>query len=613
MLYAKVVLGVPVDGPFDYRVPKGLEKAIETGERVGVSFGNQKKIGYVAGLAHKTNFKNLKELTQIIDESPVLDKALLLLTKKASLYYCCSWGQAIETALPKEIRNGRKLLISRQLPQKTQCPKEAGILLQYFDEKTKWDFYFQQLEALERNRSAIMVMPDIDSAQKAQRLIRDRAGLDSALLFRGQPKEAQIWQSIKNGKARIVIGTRSAVFAPVGNLGLLIVDDEHNPVYKQEQTPHYHARDAGLMRCQIEKAKLILASASPSLESFYLAKTKKIEYLGFPRSGPYPQVKVLENRSLVLINKKKNLVFSKYLQDLIFSSLQSKQKTLIFLNRRGFATFLYCHSCGKVLKCSRCNVNLVYHFKGKILSCHHCNFKMELPKICPSCNSGYIKYSGLGTERLESELSRMFPQARIKRIEAGQRPDANEYDLFVGTESIIGRVSDKFDLVVALFIDNSLNRVDLRAAEKTFALLVGLWVLTDKRLIIQSNLSGHHCFEALLKRDTGLFYNKELRQRKQLKFPPYRHMILVKLRGRKEDKLRGLSLELFEKIKEANTDKGIEVISVNAGQPSKLRENFYWQILISGNNPIKANSFIKKHLKGFRHSGIIVTVDVDPI
>jgi primosomal protein N' (replication factor Y) len=237
---------------------------------------------------------------------------------------------------------------------------------------------------------------------------------------------------------------------------------------------------------------------------------------------------------------------------------------------------------------------------------------MQTPKICPHCNSGYIKFSGLGTEKVESELCRIFPQARIRRTDEKRPFDINDVDILISTQSIFRTQGYKFNLVGVLAIDNSLNRVDLRASEKTFALLIGLLVLAKEKLVIQTRLPQHHIFEALIKRDLNIFYNKELKQRKQLKFSPYVHMVSVKLRAKKEDMVEEAARRLFERLKERNKDKAIKFLSVNPAQPRKLRGNFYWDVLIISRDIKKVNRFLKINLKDFAHSGIIVTVDVDP-
>ena len=614
MLYAKIVVGLAVSGPFDYIVPSSFAEKAKIGSRAWVDFRNRKIVGYITDLSHKTNIKKLKNILGLIDDFPLLSGNLLLLTKKLSDYYCCSWGEAIETALPEALRKGRP---APGIECEKNKPKEyipETLLIHDLDGHARWGIYLQRIkETLTNNQSVIILLPDIPSLQKAKSFIDKNIPYPSGVFYRKQPRELDEWLKVKRGEVKVVIGTRSSIFAPLSDLGLIIIDEEQDSVYKQDQAPHYHARDIAFMRAGIEKTKLILGSPSPSLESFYLAKKNRIKYLFLPRTKNFPETKIIDTKRLPYGEKRKNLIFSKALTDSMYSILAQKGKTLLFLNRKGFATYAACHNCGKPLRCPRCNINLVYHFKENILTCHYCNFKMELPKICPSCNSGYIKFSGVGTEKIESELSRIFPQAKIQQLETKQDADTKDADISVATSSIIKNGHYNFDLIGVLALDNSLNRVDFRASEKVFALLIGLLGLTDKLILVQTDFPEYHLFEALVKKDVNFFYEQELKQRKQLKFPPYRHLILIKLRGKNEEKAKEASYVLFEKLKGCSKNKSVQIAAVGPGQPAKLRGNFYWQILVAASDAKKAVAFLKIYLKDFSHSGIIVTVDVDPI
>jgi primosomal protein N' (replication factor Y) len=613
MLYAQVVLSIPVEGPFDYLIPENLSSKIKVGVRVGVSFRTKKMVGYVVKITQKTKIKKLKEILEVIDNSPILDENMLSLTKELSEYYCCSWGEAIDTALPEKLRKGKIIPTIEEAKYKKNKDKPEITLIHDLDGQARWDIYLTSIkESLKDDRAVIVLLPDIHSVLKVKEKISANLDISPALLYREEPQELGEWLKIKNGEAKVIIGTRSGIFAPVPNLGLVIMDEEQDSVYKQDQVPHYHAREVALMRINIEKAKLILGSSAPSLETFYLARQNKIRYLSIPRKKPFPEIKIVDTRRQYYQLMKKDIL-SKYLKDLVASTFNAQAKTLLFLNQKGFATFSYCRYCGSVLACPRCNINLVYHFKDNILKCHYCNFKMLPPKICPNCNLSYIRYSGAGAEKIESELSRIFPQARIKRLDHSERLDIKDADIFVSGQSVIKETEYSFDLVGVLLIDNSLNRPDLRASEKTFSLLVGLLNLTEKNLVIQTNLAGQHCFKAIENKNMSLFYEKELTQRKELDFPPYKHLGLVKLRGKNESKVKEISNTLFNKLCRYNRDKKIKIISVNPGQPAKLRGNFYWQILISSDDAQKISKFLKKYLKDFAHSGIIVTVDIDPI
>lgn len=617
MLYAKVVFGLPVEGPFDYSAENLDDIIIRVGCRVYVSFGNQKKIGYVVKLTTKSDVKKIKTIYQILDQNPLLNKELLLLTKKISEYYCCSWGQAIETALPESIRRGKRVYLndkSRRMEPVTGQSQPNIILAHSQEIKKRWDnIYLDKIkDALNHNKTVIVLLPDITSLSGAEKIIRDNFNCSLSVLYRKRFDELKEWTLIKEGKVDIVIGTRSGVFAPLDNLGLIIIDEEQARGYKQDQTPHYHARSVALMRTAINQATLIIGSSTPSLESMYLAKKKKIEYLFFPGAKNSPEIKIIDMKDLPLISPRKKIILSKYFEDSIIKTLNSKGKVLLFLNRLGFATFSSCVNCGAILKCQRCNTVLVFHYKENILNCHYCNFKMEPPKICPYCNSGYIRYLGAGIEKLESEFSRIFPQARVKQLEGRHSIDISSAEIFLSTQTILKETGLNFELIGVVSIDAALNLIDFRAQEKVFNILTGLSALTDKQLIIQTSLPDHHVFKALVRKNSDLFFNEELKQRKELKFPPYCHLALIKLRGKKEERVEAASKIFFEKLKKQAL-KSIEIISVGPGYPSKLRGNFYWQIALKSKSPIKISKFIKIHLNSFRHSGIIVTGDVDPI
>jgi primosomal protein N' (replication factor Y) len=461
--------------------------------------------------------------------------------------------------------------------------------------------YLREIKkVLAAKKSVIILCSNIAGVEKAKELIQEISAVEVFAAFRKQLKELEVWEKIRAADYCVVAGTRSSIFSPVNNLGLIIIDQEEEQVYKQEQVPHYHAREVAFMRAQIQGAKVILGSHCLSLESFYLLKKDKLDLEVIPPKSAYPLVKVIDLRRLAYAERKSKSMFSKFLVDAIQLVLAEKGKVLLVINRKGFATTAACHNCGVSLQCPRCNINLVFYFDDNQLKCHHCNFKMPVPKICPNCSAGYIKYFGSGMEKVESELAGIFPQARL-----GQ-------DIVVATGSVISHSEWNFDLIGVMAIDNSLNRVDFRAAEKTFSMLSGIINLTSKKVIIQSANANHHCFRALIKNDPQLFLKEELRQRKQLNFAPFRHMILLKIRGADLDKVKKSAQDLFQRLNEIKTGS-LKMLSLNPGQPEKLRGNFYYQILMRAPNVEKASHFLKLHLKEERFSGIIVTVDVDPV
>ncbi|MDP2905469.1 MAG: primosomal protein N' [Candidatus Omnitrophota bacterium] len=613
MSYVKVVVGLPLDGPFDYLVPAEFVGLITPGCRLQVSFGPRKIIAYAVALSKDSPVLKCKPVLKVIDSTPVLNSAMLALTKQLAEHYCCSWGQAIEAALPQELRSGKVIPEAASPVLPGEPGRNDAFLVHAGDDLSKWEKYLDYIkEALKDNASVIVLLAGIGQVMKARGFIQANLGFEPELLFRKDRGQLAAWLRVREGKAKVILGTRSAVFAPAVSLGLIIVDEEQDPAYKQEQVPHYHARDAALMRGSIEKARVALGSLTPSLESFYLAKSDKIKYILVPGRKNFPEIKVLNTTPVFFKKGQTKPLFSKYLQDCVYTALEAKKRVLLFLNRRGFATYAACHNCGVALKCPRCNISLVYHSKENILGCHHCNFKLVPPRICPSCNSGYIKYSGSGTQKLENALAGVFPAAKIVDIDDKAVVDLAAGDIYVATSSVFKEADTSFALAGVLMIDNSLNRVDLRSAEKVYGLLINLARLTGERLVIETGFPGHHAIKALEAQDANIFYDEELKQRRQLGFPPFRHLILLKVRGKDSDKARSAAEELFNEL---NREKksGLLVMSLSPGLPPKLRDYYYWQILIGAGSLKRANAFLKNSLKTSRHSGIIVTVDVDPV
>jgi primosomal protein N' (replication factor Y) len=615
MLYLKVELGLPIERPFDYLVPFNLEDKIALGSRVWVPFRDKKMLGYIVGTSHHTTIKKVKPIYGVIDGRPILNKEMLTLTKEVSLYYFCSWGEAIEAALPEALRKGKVILAPKQA-HSINYPKQTRevLLLQDLAGVGRWEVYWQKVEeALRIGKGIIFLSPEIEQAVEIRELIQDRLKTEVSLLHSRQTHKENLaqWLKIKNNQAKIVVGTRLAIFAPINNLGLVIIDNENDPSFKQDQSPHYHAREVAFMRTKISRANLIMSDINPSLESLYLARRNKIKFRRIEKEY-LTQTKIVDMKKEIY-SKIKRMIFSYPLLDMLSQSIQQKKKVIIFLNKRGFATFASCRNCRTVLRCPRCNVNLIYHFKEGKLICHFCNFKMQPPEICPECNSSYIRYSGIGTEKVESELARLYPTARILRIDKYQDFSPEDADIIVSSKPLLKQKIQELNLIGVVSLDNSLNRLDFRAAEKTFSLILGLMSLEAKNLIIQTNLTWHYCFKAILNNDVNIFYEKEFRLRRQLGFPPFNHFILIKVRGRNLEKVKDKSQLIFERLNKINKDKAIKVVSCFASSPLKLRENYYWQILIKSKSIEKARNFLKKGLKGIRPSGIIVTVDVDPI
>jgi primosomal protein N' (replication factor Y) len=432
----------------------------------------------------------------------------------------------------------------------------------------KTEIYLQAIaHALEQGKGAIVLVPEISltpqtverfkarfSSGKLQTLV---AVLHSHLSAGERHDE---WHKIRQGRARIVIGARSAIFAPVDPLGLIIVDEEHEHSYKQEETPRYHARDVAVVRGQMEGAVVVLGSATPSMESFYNAHRKKYTLLEMKLrvdDQRMPVVRVVDMRKE---NRKAKgvQIFSQELKEAITQRLEKREQVILFLNRRGWSTSLQCPLCGYVAVCPNCSVSLTFHRAAQKLLCHICGHQEQTPRVCPNakCANPAIRYSGLGTERVEDTLGKLFPHARIKRMDSDvlKRKDdfrriltdfrTGKIDILVGTQMIAkGLHFPNVTLVGIIHADLSLHIPDFRAGERTFQLLTQVAGRAGRgdvegEVFVQSFTPFHPAIQYARRHDFTGFYDQEIEFREQLKYPPVSRIALLMLKGRNEEKVR---------------------------------------------------------------------------
>jgi len=294
-------------------------------------------------------------------------------------------------------------------------------------------------DSLNAARAVIFLSPDRESAElnckELQKVLNMKVGLLHS--HKSTMDELSEWIEIKNGKLRIVVGTRLAIFSPLANLGLIIIEEEQSSIYKQDSSPHYNAVGVAKIRAKIENIKIVLSSHLPSLETWYEAKKGKIKYILNNTEISANNIRIIDMHRVGFIPQRKKIRLSVGLEDEINKTLKQGGRIIIFLNRRGFAVFVYCHNCGMVLRCPRCNANLILHFKNNLLVCHRCNYKSQTPRICPSCSSGYLRYSGLGTEKLESELARLYPYINITCLDKKAGAISKDAQMIISTESIL--------------------------------------------------------------------------------------------------------------------------------------------------------------------------------
>lgn len=660
--FAEIAVALPLDRTFHYRIPKSMKNKIEIGKRVWVEFRNEDKIGYVVGFAKLPEVKDVKPVKSMIDKEPIISPGMLELCRWMSRTYLSSLGEAINATVPGVLKKGKisvrppsgeeedlppaSLPLSLTVEQKKALKNvllkiekkcHTAFLLHGITASGKTEVYLQAIKSvLARGRASIVLVPEIALTPQTVERFMSRFGnhvavVHSALTGSMRYRE---WKRIKEGEAKIVVGARSAIFSPVKNLGLIIVDEEHETSYKQEDTPRYHARDVALMRGMLSNCPVILGSATPSLESYYLATAKKLELVELTKridERNLPKVKIVDMR-MELATRKKLVMFSKVLIDSIQAALDKVQQVMIFLNRRGFSTYVNCKKCGLVLKCGKCDSVLVYHYASKSMVCHYCNFRKPPPDICPKCNSSYMKYFGIGTEKVESEIARLFPGARIARMDTDATSKRGSHgrilgefkkhniDILIGTQMIAkGLDFPKVTLVGAVNADVTLNLPDFRASERTFNLLTQVAGRAGRgekggEVIVQTYAPEHYAILAASKHDYAKFYTEEIKSRKELSFPPFTHIIRLTCRSRNEKEATDSSHRLKDFLAGKLQKKDIEIVGPAPATISKVRGFFRWNVLLKSKNRSIMCEVLRKALRGYRKPrGVFLAVDVDPI
>jgi len=611
---AQVVVGLPVEGPFDYSVPPDLIPKIFIGSRVLVSFQAQKIIGFVVGFVSKSRYDRLKEILSILDSQPILSQDLLALAKEFSKYYCCSWGEAIEASLPAAVYKRKKTIEINPVPDSAKKEIIKDDLLIYGQEgEEAWTEISKRIkQTLEYKQGVIVLVPEVSLIAFYKRKLQEITTQEILVLDKRltSVQELNTWKEIRQGKTDLVLGSRSAVFAPIKNLGLIVILKEDNFAYKQEQTPLYDARQVALMRAKQEKACIIFSSSAPTVERIHLALAKKISFQ-IVTTTTQPSIQIID---LLNYKPKGAGAISLPLQYNIERALEKKEKILLLMNKKGFGSFGVCSKCGHVLKCQRCDVHLTYLYHLKSVTCRYCGHQEPKPQTCPQCQSAYLNFKGGGIEKIESEAARFFPTARIFCYDKEIKKIPNNFDILVATQAILhlcGHI--KFSLSAIVQADAELNRLDFQAGYHAFALFQQIKNITEKQLTLQTTLKDNYCIKALQNQDPLSFYRRELKLRKELNLPPFGHIIEVRIRGMKQEVVQAQSENFFNSLVEQNSSKDIEVCEPQADVIEKLRDKYRFVILIKGKAIVPMTELVLKTKKTFRRKGkIIITVNVDP-
>ena len=494
-------------------------------------------------------------------------------------------------------------------------------------------------EVLEAGRSAIMLVPEIGLTPAAAAQLHDTFGEEVAILHSAltDDERAEQWHRIRRGEARIVVGTRSAVFAPVSDLALIVVDEEHDHSYKQEETPRYHARDVAVMRAKMSKAAVVLGSATPSLESYYNAQSKYqlIEILERVEKRPMPEVELIDMRDEFKETGHEQIV-SRKLADAIKDRLDRREQVMVLLNRRGYAPIVLCRTCGNTVQCRNCDIPLTHHKSARRIECHYCGYAERVPERCPKCNSEYVYFLGAGSEKLEEVLHGMFPAARIARLDRdtvrGRRDferalmalQAGEVDLLVGTQMIAkGHDIPGVTLVGVVGADSALNFPDFRSAEKTFQLLTQVADAPDAatspgKSSCKLIFPDHYAVQFAAKHDYRGFYEKEIKFRGWMKYPPFSALANVLIRSDELDaalKYSGWIGHFFRDAEKANEIPGVKVLGPAPAPVVRLKREFRYHFILKSASREKLNGALRAMLAYAAEKKIPrtnIVADVDP-
>ncbi len=494
----------------------------------------------------------------------------------------------------------------------------SGMLLHGVTGSGKTAVYMAAMRAvLEAGRSSILLVPEIGLTPAVAADLHQVFADEVAILHSGlsDKERAEQWHRIKRGEARVVVGTRSAVFAPVSDLALIIVDEEQDSSYKQEETPRYHARDVAVVRAKMAGAAVVLGSATPSLESYFNAKKNKYALLELPdrvEKRPLPEVEIIDMRQEFQETGHEQVISRKLAAE-IKERLERKEQVMVLLNRRGYSALAMCRSCGSKMECRNCAVTLTHHLKQHRMMCHYCGFMAPVPKKCGECGSEYVYFLGTGSEKLEELLHGMFPQARIGRLDrdtvrgredferALNALDEGELDMLVGTQMIAkGHDIHGVTLVGVVGADAALAFPDFRAAERTFQLLTQVAGRAGRgqspgKVVLQTYFPDHYAVQYAAQHDFAGFYDKELRFRSWMHYPPYSSLANVLVRSNKLDEALQWSGKLGKWFEKTRHD-GVRVLGPAAAPIMRLKQDYRYHFVLKSPSREKLNTTLRAML-----------------
>ncbi len=545
---------------------------------------------------------------------------------------------------------GKEIIETQPLPLTEQQQSVLTPLIETFDQgiyrtfllqgvtgSGKTEVYLQAIaHVLKAGREAIVLVPEISLTPQMVERFKGRFGSKVAVLHSGlsMGEKYDEWRKIRRKEVQVVVGARSAIFAPFTNLGIIIIDEEHEATYKQEETPRYHAKDVAIFRARFHKIPVVLGSATPSLESY--ARAKKGVYGLLPltervHKRAMPDVEIVDMRQE--LQRGNRSMFSVLLLEKLRERLEKKEQSVLFLNRRGYSTFVICRDCGYVETCEHCDISLTYHRSSHSLKCHYCGFEKRMPQHCDSCTSEQIRFFGTGTQKVEEELNRVLPEARVIRmdVDTTRRKGAHERllsdfgrggaDILLGTQMIAkGLDFPKITLVGVLAADSMLHLPDFRSAERTFQLLeqvsgrAGRHEL-EGEVVIQSYTPDHYSIELVKEHQYEMFFQREMAHRKLGEYPPYVFLALINISHPEITKVISVSEKIVAYLKSELSEETV-VLGPVASPLARIKDRYRYQCMIKYKNEPKLHQALRKLQSHFqreiKQQQLQITIDLNP-
>lgn len=671
-MYTEIAIPVPLRTLFTYTVPDELKASLKPGQRVLVPFGKKEVIGFCMRLHTKLpkgapRSESLKAIKRVIDTEPILDETYRRWLLFAADYYVAPIGQVVGQAVPSyyfetKHLDSKKKTISRPISfeshfqtKSVTLTKEQENIFQIISEHSheyfpallrgitgsgKTEVYIKLIRhVLDQGKSALFLVPEIGLTPQMKARLGHHFQGGLLITHSGLTTNQRLhqWQACLGDEPKVMVGTRSALFSPFRNLGLIIIDEEHDSSYKQEERFRYHARDLAVSRAQLLNIPIVMGSATPGLETYFLAKEGRYHYFELKErvgAARLPRVRVID-----FVREKERtqlpLVVSQGIHQSIEKSQGLKKQMMIFVGQRGFAQNAFCLSCKTIQVCPNCSVGLKFHRKGNVLKCHYCEYAIPFDEICSQCKNKALTLLGFGTQAVEEEIRSMHPSLRVARLDSdttstmGKMHDLlhdfakHKIDLLIGTQMITkGHDFHNVDFVGVLGVDVHLGLPDFRASERTFQSLVQVAGRCGREdaegtVLVQSLMPDHMCVRLGVEQDFTKFADRELAFRKELNYPPFSRLIQFRFLSNQEKCLKDFFLSwkpFLHQLSKQSNDKDIQILGPTEMPLAKIRGKHRYHVIFKIRRGLKTKDFVEYVLADIetrRPGGIQTQVDVD--